>query len=381
MPETVTDRQCCHKCHKTVTGKRKLSKCARCHSITYCGQECQREDWPRHSKYCIPVMITEIPGKGHGLVASKNFKKGELIFKEDAIISIRSNSPSQGHTVVTLEMALALKEQLKNLSDEQRSKFYKLKPKQGYCDQNKIEIGYMANCLDELVIMYSYSKFSHRNDLLKLFVNCAFMNHSCAPNATLFQNLASGLEVVASKDISKGEEISHCFIIGTNFISQRKMKASLKKKYHFDCNCTVCTGEVPNQDEIRSELAPIMNSLPQVILKETGRQPRQTAWRVNVSRLERAVDLSKQLYIGDVFNRVQTLVDLVIAAQLAREPVLLMKTMDTFKDQIAGFEGRYREFNDLMKEVERWSVDFKLKSQPSKDEVECFFQLSSDNSE
>ena len=126
MPENLTDRRCCHKCNMTVTGKRKLSKCSRCHSITYCGQECQREDWPRHREYCIPVMVAEIPGKGLGLVASKNFKKGELIFKEDAIISIRSNSPHPRHTVFTMEMALELKEQMKNLSDEQRSKFYKL---------------------------------------------------------------------------------------------------------------------------------------------------------------------------------------------------------------------------------------------------------------
>ena len=380
MPETVTDRRCCHKCNKTVTGKKKLSKCARCHSITYCGQECQREDWPRHREYCIPVMVAEFPGKGFGLVASKTFKKGELIFKEDAIISIRSNSPHPRHTIFTMEMALALKEQMKNLSDEQRSKFYKLKPKQGYCDLNKIEIGYMANCLDELVIMYSYSNYSPRNDLLKLFVNSAFMNHSCAPNATLFGNLESGngLEVLASKDISKGEEISHCLLIGTNYVSQREMKNSLQKKYRFDCNCIVCSGEVPNQDEIRSEIAPIMNSLPLIILKEMGIR---TGWRVNVSKLEKAVDLSKKLYIGDVFNRGQTMADLVIAAQLAREPVLLKKAMDTLKDHIAGFEGRFKDFDDLMKEVDRWSVDFKLRSQPSKDEVERFSQLSSDNSE
>ena len=82
MPEDLTDRRCCHKCSKTVTGKRKLSKCGRCQSITYCGRECQREDWPRHSQYCIPVMVAEIPGKGRGLVASKAFKKGERPLKK-----------------------------------------------------------------------------------------------------------------------------------------------------------------------------------------------------------------------------------------------------------------------------------------------------------
>ena len=88
MPEDLTDRQCCHKCQMTVTGKRKLSKCARCH----CCKECQVKDWGRHREFCIPVMVSEIPSKGKGLVASKNFKKGELIFQESAIISAKANS-------------------------------------------------------------------------------------------------------------------------------------------------------------------------------------------------------------------------------------------------------------------------------------------------
>ena len=121
MPEDVTDRRCCHKCQMTVTGKRKLSKCARCHSITYCGQECQREDWPRHSQYCIPVMVTEVPGKGKGLVASKDFKKGQVLFQETAAITVHAPSdifPLQG-----------LKEQIIRMSEEQKTKFYKLTAK------------------------------------------------------------------------------------------------------------------------------------------------------------------------------------------------------------------------------------------------------------
>ena len=40
MPETyielMTDRQQCYKCHKAVAGEEMLSKCAKCHAITYC---------------------------------------------------------------------------------------------------------------------------------------------------------------------------------------------------------------------------------------------------------------------------------------------------------------------------------------------------------
>ena len=110
MPEDVTDRRCCHKCHTTVTGKKKLSKCARCHSITYCGKECQRKDWPRHSQFCIPVMVTEIPGKGKGLVASKDIKKGKVLFKEKPAITVHAPA-----SIVPLQ---ELKDQISKMSLE-----------------------------------------------------------------------------------------------------------------------------------------------------------------------------------------------------------------------------------------------------------------------
>ena len=83
MPETcidpLTDHQTtCFNCSKTETGKTKLFKCSRCHAISYCGRECQVADRPRHKWNCVPVMVTEYEGKGRGLVASRDFKVGEL---------------------------------------------------------------------------------------------------------------------------------------------------------------------------------------------------------------------------------------------------------------------------------------------------------------
>ena len=80
MPETLTNRNRCHKCDKTGKRKKdKLSKCGKCQAITYCSRECQVEDWSRHKDNCVPVMVTEIPGKGRGLVAAKDLKQGELL--------------------------------------------------------------------------------------------------------------------------------------------------------------------------------------------------------------------------------------------------------------------------------------------------------------
>ena len=87
MPESyiepLTDRQQCFKCHKTVTGKKKLSKCGKCHAITYCGKECQVADWPRHKWNCILVMKPKSQGRAVG-----DIKIGELIFANEAVIKL-----------------------------------------------------------------------------------------------------------------------------------------------------------------------------------------------------------------------------------------------------------------------------------------------------
>ena len=80
MPEKLSDLTICSQCGQI--GSKELLKCSQCHSIAYCGQECQREDWGRHKDNCIPVMITELRGKGRGLVASRDINIGQVILNE-----------------------------------------------------------------------------------------------------------------------------------------------------------------------------------------------------------------------------------------------------------------------------------------------------------
>ena len=73
-----------------MTGKKRLSKCGRRHAITYCGKECQVADFTRHKWNCLPVMVTEIPGKGRGLVAARDIEQGELIFIDKPVITVQT---------------------------------------------------------------------------------------------------------------------------------------------------------------------------------------------------------------------------------------------------------------------------------------------------
>ena len=135
MPEcyirmSLTDRQVCFKCHKSVTGKRKLSKCSKCHTITYCGRECQVADWPRHAWNCIPVMVTEIPGKGRGLVAARDIKMGEFIFLDKPAVKLPDQSPIRTFESpdpgLSEEDINSIMKQVNNLSSEAKLQFYKL---------------------------------------------------------------------------------------------------------------------------------------------------------------------------------------------------------------------------------------------------------------
>ena len=102
MPEELSDQTMCFRCGQTEI--KNLHKCNQCNSITYCDKVCQREDWGRHKDNCIPVMLTELKGKGRGLVASRDIQVGEVIFTEEAAISW--NPPDVGSFHLFLNLSL-----------------------------------------------------------------------------------------------------------------------------------------------------------------------------------------------------------------------------------------------------------------------------------
>ena len=95
--------------------------CGGCKAITYCGRECQVRDRPRHAWNCVPVMVTEIEGKGRGLVAARDIKMGELIFKDKASIKIVVDYHCGAPGSYTIEDLL---DQLEDLPTEAKLQFY-----------------------------------------------------------------------------------------------------------------------------------------------------------------------------------------------------------------------------------------------------------------
>ena len=323
MPESyiqpVTDRQSCYKCQKSVTGKMKLSKCSRCHAITYCGKQCRVADWPRHGWNCVPVMVTEYEGKGRGLVAARDIKKGELIFMDKPLLKMEAE--------FRLDTVFSLAQQIENLPSEARLFFYKLKWDK-YCSNSSKELDIFCSNAREIGGWWI------------LFLNAALVNHSCAPNSSLDtikeEGGTSWCEVKAIKDIVKGEEVTVFYESGAISLQEysyqvygcnaQERKMAIKKNFNFDCKCCVCSEEVPEQEEIIKQLLHLHRALK---LNNSRKEPSELAKKVKI--WDQIVDLNLKLYIGSVCDKIWSMQDLGEAAQEAEDEILEKKAFDGLK--------------------------------------------------
>ena len=226
MPEIRKTRKLCHKCHKVYDKKLKTCKvCSSCHSITYCGQECQEEDWPRHRVNCVPVRLAIVNKLNGiiGLVASKNFKKGDVIYTETALIV------DEGPDSMTSSRC---HEKVKMLSDEQKKEFYKLKVKDEEYFSD-LRMNYVNNYSHEHKILISnIYPFDKTKRVHCLFLHSCHLNRSFAPNARQSYSYSISIDeskptakVVAIKDIKKGKEIKIQFESNMNpYLNQIEQK-------------------------------------------------------------------------------------------------------------------------------------------------------------
>ena len=375
MPEILTDRNTCHFCDKTDADK-KLLKCGRCQAITYCGLDCQRSDWTRHRKNCVPVMIKEYAGKGRGLVASRDIKMGELILQDTAVIDVRGISGPNGEWVNSFVIN-ELKDQMKSMSDQERSDFYKLpqldRDKEGCPLRSVNEMGRREQFLDELKI-YIRNKMSGM-----IFLTMSLANHSCSPNATRGKLVGSdgednkrSMEVRAIRNISKGEEVTTFYIMtGTTVNMMRsEIRATLKKDFFFDCKCSICVGEVPDQDDVKRKILKIIDhELPPYDLR------RPSDWRRDANENQRIMELTKQMHIVPFDTKCFSCIDLAYSAHMARNPTLRKKAMDTWAElnESVKLEKMVRYHQTIQGYLDEWDKEFKSRKPPKEEEIDTIY--------
>ena len=262
MPEELSDRTMCFRCGQTEI--KNLFKCNQCNSITYCDKVCQREDWGRHKDNCIPVMLTELKGKGRGLVASRNIKVGEVIFTEAAAITW--NPPDVG---VILQLYLNLS--LINHSCAPNSAWsYKATDSSAFKKEYTELAHYLCLGMAVYALLSDWSLFWQiLSYVMTLFLNvpamylcsgavvCLMLEDWCfiwkILSFFLINYTYSKLEcrpepegklvLRAIKNIQEGEEINLCYLgYDENLGSKHQMKQHLETDFKFDCKCSVCVG-------------------------------------------------------------------------------------------------------------------------------------------
>ena len=343
MPETyiepLTDRQVCHTCNKTVTGKKKLSKCSGCHAITYCGKECQVADFKRHKWNCLPVMVTEIPGKGRGLVAARDIKIGEQIFVDKPVISVDSDfDPVEEDDMKTFL------EQFEKLPSEAKLQFKRLNlPKVKYPDlgghfRNAVKIINSSSFGRDVQNMQKFintSRFMPNIKRSSLYLNIALINHSCAPNVAEgpvnpLENVRK-LEIRAIRNIDRGEEITKCYIeedYFTLYCNSDRRRIKIRQNYGFYCRCQYCSN--PDQEDITKKLLELHTALRALNIQK-NRQKKRSDLARQAEILGQIVNLNQECNVGGLDYKGRLLVTLVQVAQLAGKEDLVKMAMNILK--------------------------------------------------
>ena len=117
MPEVLRDKYICLVCSKPQS----KYQCGRCHSVTYCGGKCQKKDLKRHKKNCAPVVYKY--ENDPGLIATMDIKKGDLIYKDRAIMSMVLE---QDQRLTTSAIEEKVNEQFLQVSEEDSNRFLNL---------------------------------------------------------------------------------------------------------------------------------------------------------------------------------------------------------------------------------------------------------------
>ena len=208
----------------------------------------QVADFARHKWNCVPgpVKVTEIEGKGRGLVAAKDIKMGEVIFTDKPVIKVFTKTEEGINDVTFKEHIEPVLEQLSKVPSEARRQFQELRVPDGVLGQENVFIltylKFVANCTTSRAMDGSGLYCSI------LSLNFALVNHSCMPNVELSAHEPGDdykVELRAIKDISRGEEVTVSYLnddhISEFGMNREKRREKLKKTLFFDCNCSFCS--------------------------------------------------------------------------------------------------------------------------------------------
>ncbi|RUS32635.1 hypothetical protein BC938DRAFT_474805 [Jimgerdemannia flammicorona] len=193
--------------------------------------------WPPyldHSDYVGPVRITEIPGKGRGMVATKEIANGILLLCSKAF----AKEPWTATKLNNLYSGPKTPPMSTNRTNA--------------TEASEIDIARITNVVAVL------------GTGTGLWILPSFIHHSCLPNATFF-NIGDFMFIRTVRDLSAGEEVCVTYI---EMLDTYEGRMKELEKRNFECRCPLCGFErAQRRPEITRGSVGIMRRL-KVIMNE-----------------------------------------------------------------------------------------------------------------
>lgn len=189
-----------------------------------------------------PFVVIDMPGKGKGMIATRNIKQGEMVLREKPLFTV----PMQ----ITEEPGPLLLNALAELEPFERDIFYNLT----YVNMPDDVAPGTTEYDEQLALaIFQTNSISAGHKAVGLFPQTARMNHGCshAFNSIYSWRENEGVSVVHTlKAIKKGEELLTTY---TNTKHPRDVRRNyLAKNYGFQCECASCS--LPQEKSVESDL-------------------------------------------------------------------------------------------------------------------------------
>ena len=221
------------------------------------------------------VKVSPIPGKGRGLVATVNIRKGTCIFTEEPLLRVALSEiagklpPDCNPLVSEVKASHRLKasqmERLEVATFEHVYASLSLQKQKVLAMMHAVDL-HGRGITEAERPFAAYIANRHGDDPNRpfdsvLFARTALANHDCTPNAATAYQAGSNCKCLlyATRNITAGDEITISYISLTTSRAQRQ--AALKPWY-FKCTCRSCSGsqaEIAKDDELRHLIAAFEN--------------------------------------------------------------------------------------------------------------------------
>ncbi|KAI8958061.1 SET domain-containing protein [Daldinia sp. FL1419] len=169
--------------------------------------------------------VTEIPGKGKGVIAMRRIKRAEAIMADWAALIVDLDFPT---SIVRTEGYRLLHRAVDQMADPDRV----------------LELArssaFSGDIVEDVLRTNSFSFTLADESHMTLYPEVSRVNHACRPNSFIrFTPSSLAVSIVALRDIEPGEEITITYVPLGKTTDERH--AALKK-WGFECTCSLCTG-------------------------------------------------------------------------------------------------------------------------------------------